>query len=284
MNFSFPTFPTAMITQKWGNVNASMYPAPTHRHMGVDIGGPVGAPIYAAADGVVRVVNLIGAHGYGRHVIVQHDPSTTWVHSAQGGDGTFQTLYAHLHEVNVLVGQAIVGGQQIGEMGGQPGDLDPIDGASSGSHLHFEVILINQPDFDFVKTWAGYTVDPLLFLTRLAFGDPKLTAKVIAAKGVFVRREPKKIDPKIGELQHDSVHPIIGVQDVGNDQWAQLWSLRPEYAAVRYGGETLMSVSAGTVVVPPDEPPPPPALDEKAIRLDEIRRMIAFLEQRKSEL
>lgn len=271
MNFSFPTSPTLSISQKWGNVNTSMYPAPTYRHMGVDIGGPVGAPIFAACDGVVADVNLTGAHGYGRHVIIQHDA------------GTFDTLYAHLHKVNVEIGQLVIGGQQIGEMGGQPGDSDPIDGASSGSHLHFEVILISQPNFDFVKTWAGYTVDPLSYLTRRAFGDPKLTVKVIAPKGVFARSEPKKIDPKIGELPYNSVHPIIGVQDVGNDQWAQLWSLRPEFAAVRYGGETLMEVSAGTVVVPPP-PSTPPVLDEKAIRRDEINKLIALLEQRKSEL
>lgn len=280
MNFSFPTSPTLMITQKWGNANASMYPAPTYRHMGVDIGGPVGAPIFAAADGVVTTVNLIGAHGYGRHVIIHHNLSEL--------PGAFDTLYAHLHEVNVSVGQAVVGGQQIGEMGGQPGDDDPIDGASSGSHLHFEVILPNQPDFDFVKTWAGYTVDPLVFLTRLAHGDPQLVVRVITPRGVRVRSEADVESLQVGALGYRTSHSIIRVIQVGNDQWAQLWSLRPEFAAVRYDRENLMDVSAGTVVVvPPVEPVPstPPAvIDEKAIRRDEIEKFIAFLEQRKSEL
>ena len=271
MKFAFPTVSTYRITQAWGNVNFSMYPAPSGRHMGVDIGGPVGAPIYAACDGVVADVNLTGAHGYGRFVVIQHDLSAQSILE-------FDTLYAHLHKVNVAIGDFVIGGQQIGEMGGQPGDSDPIDGASSGSHLHFEVILLNKPSTDSVKTWAGWTVDPLPFLTRLAIGEPNLTAKVTAIKGVRVRSEPRKVDPVIGDLPYNSVHPIIGVQYAGDDQWAQLWSLRPEYAAVKYGGEKLMEVSAGSL------PNPPPALDEKAIRRDEVTKLIAYLEERKSEL
>jgi len=192
-------------------------------------------------------------------------------------------LYAHLHKVNVTIGDAVAGGQQIGEMGGQPGDSDPIDGASSGSHLHFEVILLNQPGIDFVKTWAGYTVDPLPYLTRLAYGDPKLTVKVITTKGMRVREKADAASLQIGALGSQTVWPIIRVLDVGKDQWAQLWSLRPEYAAVRYGGEKLMEVSVRTVVLPP-EPSTPPALDEKAIRRDEIDRLITYLEGRRNEL
>lgn len=270
MNYSFPTSPTLRVTQRWGNVVPSMYPPPTYRHMGVDIGGGVGSPIFAAADGVVATVNLTGAHGYGRHVIIQHE------------GGSFDTLYAHLHKVSVQVGQLVVGGDQIGEMGGQPGDDDPIDGASSGSHLHFEVILPNQPQSDFVKTWAGYTVDPLPFLTLRCFGEPRLIGKVVAPSGVRVRSKMDKSALQIGELASASTCSIVAIQDVGGNQWAQLWSLRPEYAAVRYSGELLVEVSAGTVTVPP--PGQPPAVDEKAIRLDEIQKLIAFLETRKSEL
>lgn len=69
MILTYPTTPTAYTVQRWGNVNYSMYPG--GRHMGIDIGGPmVGAPIYAVCDGVVKEVNLVGAHGYGRHVII----------------------------------------------------------------------------------------------------------------------------------------------------------------------------------------------------------------------
>lgn len=146
------------------------------------------------------------------------------------------------------------------------------------------MILPSQPDGDYVKTWAGWTVDPLPYLTRLAFGDAKLSATVEAARGVRVRNGPSANALQIGALGTMTTHPVIRLVDLGLDQWAQLWSLRPEYAAVKYQGETLMSVSAGTVTVPPLPPPVPPALDEKAIRLDEIQRVIAYLETRKSEL
>jgi len=273
MNYHFPTASHLLIAQKWGNVNYALYPAPTGRHMGVDIAGPVGSPIYAAADGVVADVNVLGAHGYGRHVIIQHD------------GGSYDTLYAHLHKVNVEAGQMVLGGDQIGEMGGQPGDSDPIDGASSGSHLHFEVILHNQPSIDFVKTWAGYTVDPLPYLTREAYGDPRLFATVEAPRGVKLRDKADLSGREIGGLGNKTTHPILNVIDTPPNQWAQLWSLRPEFAAVKYGGERLMTVTAGTPVVTQPPVVQPPALDaESVIRLDEVKKMIAYLEQRKSEL
>lgn len=267
MNYSFPTKPTLQITQAWGNVNFALYPAPTGRHMGVDIGGLVGSPIYAASDGIVKDVNLVGAHGYGRHVFIQHD------------EGAFDTLYAHLHKVNVQIGQIVTGGQQIGEMGGQPGDDDPIDGASSGSHLHFEVILPNQPNIDFVKTFAGYTVDPLPYLTQLALGNPKLFVTVLAPKGVRVRTDPNVNSTQIGGLEYKSRRAIVDTIQVKNDVWAHLWSLRSEYAALQYGGEVLMRFDGSTI--PPEVPQ---IVDEKSIRLDEINRLIAYLEQRKSEM
>jgi hypothetical protein len=231
--------------------------------MGVDIAGPVGTPIYATGDGSVETASLVNLHGYGRHVILQH--------------GGFKTLYAHLHKINVQEGQAVVGGDLIGEMGGDPRDNDPIDGASSGAHLHFEVILPSQPEGDFVKTWAGYTVDPLPYLTRCAFGEPKLLVTVLASKGVRVRTEADVNSLQIGSLATKTTHPALEVVNVGKEEWARLWSLRDEFAAVRYGGETLMSVTGEMVT-------PSPILDEQNIRLNEILHMIAFLEDRKAEL
>lgn len=55
------------------------------------------------------------------------------------------TLYAHLSEVNVANGQAVVKGQQIGKMGNT--------GNSYGSHLHFEV-----------RDPAGRCIDPTPYI------------------------------------------------------------------------------------------------------------------------
>jgi hypothetical protein len=269
MNYSFPTAPNLQIAQRWGNINAAMYPAPTYKHMGVDIAGKVGYSIFAAADGVVADVSLYNQHGYGRYVIIQHE------------DGMYDTLYAHLHKVNVMIGDAVVGGQQIGEMGGQPGDDDPIDGASSGAHLHFELILPNQPSIEFVKTWKGYTVDPLPYLTRRAFGEAGLTGTVLASS-LYIRSAASVASPSLGGVARNDVLKIVELIDVGSDQWARLWSLRPEYVAVKYAGDLHISVSVNSATT---NPPPAIPLDvERSVRMDEVQRMIKFLEQRKSEL
>lgn len=87
-------------------------------HNGVDLAGPIGSPIRAAASGrVVHVESQIG--NYGRFVIVRHP------------DG-FQTLYAHLQDFAVRNGQSVSRGQRLGSMGNT--------GRSTGPHLHFSVI------------------------------------------------------------------------------------------------------------------------------------------------
>ena len=91
-------------------------------HSGMDITARQGTPIYATGDGVVRVSgrNAQGYGGYGVVVLIDH------------GFG-FQTLYAHMQSTKVRVGQKVKRGEQIGTVGNT--------GLSTGSHLHYEVIL-----------------------------------------------------------------------------------------------------------------------------------------------
>jgi LysM repeat protein len=88
------------------------------RHQGVDIAAPVGAPIYAADDGVV-IFSGWNSGGYGRMIIVEH------------GNGLF-TRYAHGSRNLVQSGDAVKRGDVIQLMGST--------GRSTGSHLHFEVL------------------------------------------------------------------------------------------------------------------------------------------------
>lgn len=90
-------------------------------HSGIDMTAPVGTPIYATGDGVVRVAGrgAEGFSGYGIVALIDH------------GYG-FQTLYAHMQSVKVRVGQKVKRGEQIGTVGSS--------GMSSGNHLHYEVI------------------------------------------------------------------------------------------------------------------------------------------------
>jgi murein DD-endopeptidase MepM/ murein hydrolase activator NlpD len=86
-------------------------------HRGIDVAGPVGTPIVAAADGVVITAGW-NSGGYGYLVEIQHP------------DGSM-TLYAHNNRILVQKGQQVSQGQQISEMGST--------GYSTGPHLHFEV-------------------------------------------------------------------------------------------------------------------------------------------------
>lgn len=86
-------------------------------HRGVDVAGPVGTPVVAAAPGVVEQAGW-NSGGYGNLVEIRHP------------DGSM-TRYAHNNRLNVSTGQTVSQGQQISEMGST--------GYSTGPHLHFEV-------------------------------------------------------------------------------------------------------------------------------------------------
>ncbi|MEK7642006.1 MAG: M23 family metallopeptidase [Patescibacteria group bacterium] len=90
-----------------------------HGYNGVDIAGPVGTPLYAAAAGTVIVSATGGWNGgYGNLVIISH------------ANGT-QTVYAHNSKNLVTIGQKVEQGQKIALMGAT--------GKSTGSHVHFEI-------------------------------------------------------------------------------------------------------------------------------------------------
>lgn len=88
-------------------------------HDGVDLAGPVGTPIYAASDGVVKEAGPTNS-GYGAWVLLQH------------ADGTV-TRYGHVNSWTVQVGQRVFAGDQIATIGNR--------GNSTGPHLHFSVLL-----------------------------------------------------------------------------------------------------------------------------------------------
>ena len=91
-------------------------------HQGLDLAGEIGLKVYATGDGIV--ISAIDAkNGYGKEVIVDH------------GFG-YVSRYAHLHKIDVKIGQSIKRGQYVGRLGST--------GRSTGPHLHYEVIHDNK--------------------------------------------------------------------------------------------------------------------------------------------
>ena len=88
-----------------------------HFHTGIDIAAPFGTTVTAAAAGVVVAVGHSGV-GYGNYVVIGHG-------------GGIMTLYGHLLETDVAVGDAVKRGQRIG--------LEGSTGWSTGPHVHFEL-------------------------------------------------------------------------------------------------------------------------------------------------
>ena len=124
----------ARVTQPFGPstllLEPSLGPFP-HFHTGIDLAAALGTPVLAAADGIVVAVAHTSV-GYGNYVMIAH------------GGGVI-TLYAHLLETDVGLGDRVARGKKIG--------LEGSSGLSTGPHVHFEVRINDQ------------VVDPTRFLT-----------------------------------------------------------------------------------------------------------------------
>lgn len=245
----FPTVPYAYVIQKFGKdapTDLNMYPHTNGQHMGYDIGvtsGQPGADIYAAYYGQVVTAELSNSGGYGKRIEIMHE------------GGRYHTLYAHLQTMTVKPGDIVMPGQKIGTMGGNV--QDPTRGASKGTHLHFEVILRN-PVQNAIATSRGWCVDPFAFLLKEYFMPSIGYAKVVEPTGVKIRLSPSRASREIGRVNAKDSITLMSVLEEENsfEQWARVYSLRPEYVAVKYSGQELLELHV-TDVVPTDPIPVP---------------------------
>ena len=114
-------------------------------HTGCDYATPAGSPVLAAADGTVVVAeDLFFA---GNAVFIDH------------GNGLF-TMYFHLSEIKVAVGQEVTKGHALGAVGST--------GRSTGPHLFFAV------------RWNHARIDPT-FLLEAPAKIPSVDARTPAA-------------------------------------------------------------------------------------------------------
>lgn len=122
--------PGTYITSPYGN---RLHPIQgvERYHDGIDIGNAgFGAPVVAAADGIVTYAGRMG--GYGNCVMINH------------GDGIV-SLYGHGQEIKTTLGASVKQGDVIMAVGST--------GNSTGPHLHFEI------------RKNGLPVDPIPFLS-----------------------------------------------------------------------------------------------------------------------
>ena len=85
-------------------------------HLGIDIPGAYGTPIFASNGGTVVVATY--HYSYGNYVVIDHG-------------GGYSTLYGHNSSLCVRVGDKVNQGDVIAKMGST--------GSSTGNHCHFEV-------------------------------------------------------------------------------------------------------------------------------------------------
>jgi len=89
-------------------------------HRGTDFAAPMGTPIMASGNGIIKKAGWCG--GGGNCVVIKHN-------------STYQTVYAHMSKFakNIRKGVRVKQGQVIGYVGST--------GKSTGPHLHYEVIV-----------------------------------------------------------------------------------------------------------------------------------------------
>lgn len=100
-------------------------------HYGIDVASTSAPPVVAVAEGVVtRAQSFCSPKGYYGSTCGGGWGNHLWVKHTVGGR-TYEAVYAHLSKVAVSVGQKVIQGQLLGNMGNS--------GSSTGMHLHFEL-------------------------------------------------------------------------------------------------------------------------------------------------
>ena len=109
------------VTSKFGNRTHPVLKS-VKFHRGVDIAVSIGTPVYSGIKGRVTFAGRKG--NYGNLVEIE------------GNDG-IKVRYAHLNSIDVVTGQKVSDGEKVAETGNT--------GMSTGPHLHYEIIIDENP-------------------------------------------------------------------------------------------------------------------------------------------
>ncbi|OGG92772.1 hypothetical protein A2609_03170 [Candidatus Kaiserbacteria bacterium RIFOXYD1_FULL_47_14] len=140
------------ITQEFGKTSSSgrLYVSGTHN--GIDFRASIGTPIKASLSGTVLAINYGAVQNcqYGKWVLIKHPNGLA-------------TLYAHLSDISVQKGAAVLTGQIIGFSGNT--------GYATGPHLHFGLYIAEAISFK-QYTCANKSVVTIPIAPTNAYLDP----------------------------------------------------------------------------------------------------------------
>ena len=119
-------------------------------HGGLDFKAKRGTPVYAPADGIVRIASR--KHGFGLLVVLQHGRG---FFPGKKTSVRYRTRFAHLSKIEVRRSQKVKRGDLIGLVGST--------GRSTGPHLHYEII-INGRRTNPLITISKFNPDQRLYL------------------------------------------------------------------------------------------------------------------------
>lgn len=91
-------------------------------HWGIDYRAPKGTPVSSTADGIVILAQK--NDGYGNVIRIDHKNG-------------YESIYAHLNEIDVIPNQEVKRGELIGTVGNS--------GRTTGNHLHYEILYQSKP-------------------------------------------------------------------------------------------------------------------------------------------
>jgi uncharacterized protein YgiM (DUF1202 family) len=176
-------------------------------HEGVDLCAPMNANVYAAADGEVYRADHPPDHPYGLQIRIKH---------VVGGK-VYRTVYAHLAQAFVSVGQKVKAGEHIG--------LADNTGNSFGSHLHLTLKI------DGAQT-PGYPpgiVDPWPFFQAITAEEPPVSELIIyTTDQLSLRAAPTTNSARLAVLPEGAALTVLGDADaaqarIGREgEWIQV--------------------------------------------------------------
>jgi murein DD-endopeptidase MepM/ murein hydrolase activator NlpD len=167
--FADPIAATLPANPEWDYLYGGIFFGPDIIHTGIDLPAPRGTDVLAAGPGTV-VWSGIGLFSsllnnpkdpYGKAVAIRHDFGYQ--------NQPLYTIYAHMDEIEVSVGQWVKTGDVIGKVGST--------GLTTGPHLHFEVRL-GENDFFFTRNPELWLSPPL--------GDGVLVGRITSTYGTIL--------------------------------------------------------------------------------------------------